>query len=653
MKICSRNTMFSEHPPNQSGVNFVTDFKLHEICLTSNYDQLYAYLEQHEAHANEARFMRERFSDPLALVANYHQPPSHFNNYHSQYTTPQYQQQFSPSLAVLTFLPGNDPIACMNKKMAFMSAVFSPRYPSTNNQLRSSSNLRNQTTIQDGRVTVQQVQGRQGQNVISSGSQGNVSGLRGNTLGQPKVMKCYNCQAKGKELDEEQLAFLADPRVADAKAVLMTNLSSCDSDVLSEVLYSNTFQNDMMNQSVQELQYSEQSPIIDYPDNEMRSDSNIIPLFSISRRNATCDYFGKCFVPQQKPSAEQMFWLQSSNKKSEEPSTSNTPVKIKVPSELSKLKDFFKEFENDLHDEITEVQTVFTQIEAAVEQCSVDRKCCEIQQKQFLIENDRLLDKIISQKIVNIVLNSSVVICAFQQKNDESVVCNKCQELEAEFVKNNDAYIELSKQFSNIEQHCISLESSLLGDLAGKIKNIDGKMIGKDGKPMVARRCVRSSDATKVHAYGGLEDIGMVKEIVSPDEGCSNSMVNDISSHTKDVHTTNKSSSSVVSIPKDAVDEIKLRFVKILYGYSVGLDVIAAKVGKLIRLDAHTTSICLNSWRRSDYARALVEISVESPLVNSVDVEIPLDEYNGHVTVKVDIEYEWQPPRCGTCKVFV
>ncbi|GJS63611.1 hypothetical protein Tco_0678175 [Tanacetum coccineum] len=43
-------------------------------------------------------------------------------------------------------------------------------------------------------------------------------------------------QAKGKELDEEQLAFLADLGVADAKAVLMANLSSCDSDVLSEVV---------------------------------------------------------------------------------------------------------------------------------------------------------------------------------------------------------------------------------------------------------------------------------------------------------------------------------------------------------------------------------------------------------------------------------
>ncbi|GJZ22228.1 hypothetical protein Tco_0559267 [Tanacetum coccineum] len=84
-------------------------------------------------------------------------------------------------LTVPTFLPGNDPIAYMNKAMAFLSAVITLCYPSTNNQLRSSSNLRNQAIVQDCRVTVQQVQGRQGQNVISSGSQGNASGSRGNT----------------------------------------------------------------------------------------------------------------------------------------------------------------------------------------------------------------------------------------------------------------------------------------------------------------------------------------------------------------------------------------------------------------------------------------------------------------------------------------
>nr|GEZ33416.1 hypothetical protein [Tanacetum cinerariifolium] len=89
-----------------------------------------------------------------------------------------------------------------------------------------------------------------------------------------KKVLLVQAHAEGKELDEEQLAFLADPEVAD---VLMANLSSCDLDVLSKVPYSNNFQNDMMSQSVQELLYSEQPPIVDYLDNEITSYSNIIP----------------------------------------------------------------------------------------------------------------------------------------------------------------------------------------------------------------------------------------------------------------------------------------------------------------------------------------------------------------------------------------
>ncbi|GKA57538.1 reverse transcriptase domain-containing protein, partial [Tanacetum coccineum] len=167
-------------------------------------------------------------------------------------------------LAVPTFFP-SDPIACMNKAMAFLSAVFTPRYPSTNNQLISFSNPRNQATVQDGRVTVQQVQGRQRQNVVGSGLQGNALGLRGNTLSHAKEkVLLVQTHTEGKELDEEQLSFLADSGVANgqvaqtithnaafqtddldaydsdcddissAKAVLMANLSSCDSYVLSE-----------------------------------------------------------------------------------------------------------------------------------------------------------------------------------------------------------------------------------------------------------------------------------------------------------------------------------------------------------------------------------------------------------------------------------
>ncbi|GJY37597.1 retrovirus-related pol polyprotein from transposon TNT 1-94 [Tanacetum coccineum] len=178
---------------------------------------------------------------------NFHTHPSVPQNAYPPLTIPQQlQAEFPPldlGLVVPTFLPSDDPIAYMNKAMAFLSAVFSLRYPSTNNQLRSSSNPRNQANIQNGRVTVQQVQGRQGQNVVSSGSQGNALGSRGNTSGQAK--------AEGKELGEEQVAFLADPGVADGQ-------------VAQTITHNAAFQTDDLD-------------AYDSDYNEITSDSNIIP----------------------------------------------------------------------------------------------------------------------------------------------------------------------------------------------------------------------------------------------------------------------------------------------------------------------------------------------------------------------------------------
>ncbi|GJT60818.1 hypothetical protein Tco_1004351 [Tanacetum coccineum] len=160
-------------------------------------------------------------------------------------------------LAILVFLPGDDPVACLNKEMIVMSAV------------------------------------------VASRTKGNATSSGGNNAaGQSRVVKCYNFQGEGhmtrqytkpkrpknsawfKEkmllvqsqklaqvLDEEQLAFLEDPGIPDgqaiqitipqnaafktndldaydydcddissAKAVLMANLLSYDSGVLSEVV---------------------------------------------------------------------------------------------------------------------------------------------------------------------------------------------------------------------------------------------------------------------------------------------------------------------------------------------------------------------------------------------------------------------------------
>ncbi|GJT75903.1 integrase, catalytic region, zinc finger, CCHC-type containing protein [Tanacetum coccineum] len=63
---------------------FVTAVKLNRGLKESNYDQLYAYLKQHEAHANENKMMLEQFTqhtvDPLALMSNGRQNRGQGNN---------------------------------------------------------------------------------------------------------------------------------------------------------------------------------------------------------------------------------------------------------------------------------------------------------------------------------------------------------------------------------------------------------------------------------------------------------------------------------------------------------------------------------------------------------------------------------------------
>nr|GEX25476.1 hypothetical protein [Tanacetum cinerariifolium] len=260
------------------------------------------------------------------------------------------------------------------------------------------------------------------------------NGTGGNNSGQQRVVKCFNCQREGymarqclkpkrkrdatwfrdkvllvkaqgsgKVLNEEELEFLTDPEVAEgsvtqmvithnaayqaydldacdfdcddfstAKAVLMANLSSYESNVLSEVPDSKNTHNDMLNQN-----------------------------------------FGKHFALQQELSDEQAFWLQTSHPNTDQ--FASLPVKIEAPWELPK---YF-----------------------------VDKQGFEIQKKHILIENDRLLDQIISQVIVNIVVNSSLDINTSVNVNSSAAMndsvnyvemCNKCLELEAEIIKQHN-----------------------------------------------------------------------------------------------------------------------------------------------------------------------------------------------------------------------
>ncbi|GKC61253.1 hypothetical protein Tco_1088851, partial [Tanacetum coccineum] len=83
---------------------------------------------------------------------------------------------------------------------------------------RTSSNPRNQVIVQDSKVVVQNVQGRQNRGHGNNARGAGIAGYGGaqNIVenanpGQARQVKCYNCNAQENEvaLDEEQLLFLS------------------------------------------------------------------------------------------------------------------------------------------------------------------------------------------------------------------------------------------------------------------------------------------------------------------------------------------------------------------------------------------------------------------------------------------------------------
>nr|GEV99673.1 hypothetical protein [Tanacetum cinerariifolium] len=321
------------------------------------------------------------------------------------------------SLAIPIFSPRYDPIACLNKAIAFLTVIASSRFPSTNNQLRTSSNLKNQDTIQDGWVRVQQVQRIQG--------------------GQARVVNCYNCQGEGhmdrqctqpkrprnvawskdiamlaeaqeagQILDKEQLAFLVDPGVIDGQAVqtIIPNNAAFQSEDLDSY---DSYCDDISNAKA----------VLMYNISNYGSD-----VISVD--------FRKRFVPEQELSAANAFWYHMLN-----PSTKTSdalPIKIEAPKELTKVSlvnESLKKLKLHLanFNKVVKIRTTpnartegewstdsFDQMDVVVQQSSFDKQCLKIAKKELLLEINRLLQQIMSQDVLLNVTKSMFL-------NDEAV----------------------------------------------------------------------------------------------------------------------------------------------------------------------------------------------------------------------------------------
>ncbi|GJV44341.1 putative nucleotidyltransferase, ribonuclease H [Tanacetum coccineum] len=316
-------------------------------------------------------------------------------------------------------------------------------------------------------------------------------------------------QESGQVLDKEQLAFLADPEVVDvqvtqttiplnaafhtddldaydsecddissAKAVLMANLSSYGSYVLSEYLQ------ETQNAIVQDTNSSAQQDamimsVFEQMSNQVKIDlENKLVNKSLTAELERYKERVKTFKQRLNVDliSQQAFWLPLSNPKTEQLAVTQTPIEIEVPKELPKvvkvrttpntitkrswgfkhakkvfkdevipfrnsLRASFKDFENGLHSELNEVKTVFNQMEAAVEQYSLDKKYFDIQKKELSLDNDRILDHIICQEVMNIVMHNNSVPVNMFSANHKCLVDGN---LESEWLKQeNDHLFEL------------------------------------------------------------------------------------------------------------------------------------------------------------------------------------------------------------------
>ncbi|GJU52411.1 hypothetical protein Tco_1226125 [Tanacetum coccineum] len=193
--------------------------------------------------------------------------------------------QVASSLVVPYLLPTDDPLECFNKVLTFMSTILALSYPSSNNQLETSSNLMHQVAMPE----------RQTLSCVDNTSKNNDDMARkythSKTLSKDQLAILANT---GERIDFGPVAFTVTTNalfqadgvevydsdcddVPNEQPSFMANISSYGFDVLAEVHNPDNMDNNMINQGVQAMPSSEQSSVVNHLETKITSDSNIVP----------------------------------------------------------------------------------------------------------------------------------------------------------------------------------------------------------------------------------------------------------------------------------------------------------------------------------------------------------------------------------------
>ncbi|GJR31313.1 hypothetical protein Tco_1107545 [Tanacetum coccineum] len=407
-------------PPEWS--KFVTDFKLVKDLHTTNFDQLHAYLEQHELHANEVR---------------------------------------------------DDPIACLNKAMAFLTAVASSSDDISNEKVVLMANISNYGSDLSQREKLALKE--------------QVDSLEQNLSKQIKEKECllqtfnvFKSESKEKEDKYMQNEIDLENKIKELDNILFKVGQSAQTVHMltkPQAFYDNLHKQALGYQNPFHLKKAQWIKPTLY-DGIVISDKHVVMPVIDDEETLILEKIDYLIKPSDaspvkieahKELPKVSLVNESLKKLKFHIARFDNVVKIRttpdartegewgfehtkaifnneIISFLKSLKVIFKVFDRDLLNKIMEVQTVFDQMDAAVQQFSVDKQCLEIAKKELLLENDRLLQQIMSQDVLLTVMN-------FMSLLDDSDIIKSMREKSKEENGNYD--------YGEIETKNVELENSM------------------------------------------------------------------------------------------------------------------------------------------------------------------------------------------------
>nr|GEU99085.1 retrovirus-related Pol polyprotein from transposon TNT 1-94 [Tanacetum cinerariifolium] len=201
---------------------------------------------------------------------------------------------------------GDDPIDAINHMMSFLIVVVTYRYPTTNNQLRNLPTPRQQATINNGRVTLQPIQGKQ-TSFTAGTSRTYTSGASANNFGKQRTtVITHNAAYQADDLDAYNSDF---DEINTAKVALMVNFSHYGLDDLAEVHNHDNVNHNLIDQETLMLAEESRSKMILKQKDHMMSEKKV--------NTTPVDYANSVNSP--------------------EPTPSTRPTKVEVPKELPKV----------------------------------------------------------------------------------------------------------------------------------------------------------------------------------------------------------------------------------------------------------------------------------------------------------------------------